>query len=308
LPEEALFMIERGSMDLWWPMRGLEQIFPVNAADEVGGRDDAGQNAEVDEYQVGLPLSLQAAYSLLIGNEGERGKVSLQHYQVYSHLKRGGYNILRALPIERPPSDPVSAPPEPTLWRWLFSLLSRPYDRHPPWGPLVRPGLYRSYGSIYRQLALVPHHQPSAHASSQWEVEKPFQIHFHVWRSTTAFSKARPPPAEFYMTVVDAQESSVPTLEQIFALLGSTPYTPPKAEWEGPRRLYQRLKHGYRNVIVAVVDHGIVNYMRFGEGGFGEEILYHRFDAKGVPHGGKKGGRNGARGGKGGKRGRRNGR
>ncbi|KAJ4306980.1 tRNA-splicing endonuclease subunit sen54 [Collariella sp. IMI 366227] len=46
---------------------------------------------------MGFPLSLQAAYALLIGEDGERGKISLQKFQVYANLKRCGYNVLRAL-------------------------------------------------------------------------------------------------------------------------------------------------------------------------------------------------------------------
>jgi tRNA-splicing endonuclease subunit Sen54 len=106
----------------------------------------------------------------------------------------------------------------------------------------------------------------------------------------------------------DAQESSVPTLEEITALLDSTPWDPPKAQWSGPGRLYPRLKYGYRNVLVAVVDHGVVNYMRFGEGAFGEETLWQRFDSRRVFKGGKRGGGRGGRRGRGGGRGRGRGR
>ncbi|XP_045212212.2 tRNA-splicing endonuclease subunit Sen54-like [Mercenaria mercenaria] len=56
-PEEALFLIETGVLEMW--------------------------------YQ-GLPVSIQEAYSTLIGE-----KLQLEYYQVYAHLRRIGYVVLR---------------------------------------------------------------------------------------------------------------------------------------------------------------------------------------------------------------------
>lgn len=52
------------------------------------------------------------------------------------------------------------------------------------------------------------------------------------------------------------------------------------------RMMYMRLRYGYRNVILAVVDHGVVSYLRVGDAAFGKEKLYKQ---KG-PQRGKKGG------------------
>lgn len=296
LPEEALFLVERGSLDLWWPVRGLDVVFPPAEREmEEGAEEDRVD----DEYELGLPLSLQAAYSLLVGNEGERGKITLEKFQVYSNLKRLGYKILRA--SSAPAGSDVEEQPPTSIWQWLFSLIPSSGPHHSPYGPLVRPGLYRSYKSIYRQLSLIPRHQPTAQPSSPWPTKDPFEIHFHVWKSGTTFSKTRPPPPDYYLSIVDARESSVPTLEELDALVDSTPWSPPNAAWSGPGRLYHRLKNGYRNVILAVVDHGVVNYLRVAEAAFGEEELFPRFDWRGGPRGGKRGGRRGGRGGRGGR-------
>ncbi|KAL2160396.1 hypothetical protein VTH06DRAFT_1569 [Thermothelomyces fergusii] len=315
LPEEALYLVERGSLDLWWPLKGLEEIFPPDgvASAEKEGR---GEEEEVDEYDKGFPLSLQAAYALLIGNDGERGKISLQKFQVYSNLKRCGYNVLRA-PPPPPATNHAVAPTRPTatatqtittttIWQWFASLLSTGPQQPPPYGPLVRPGLYRSYGPIYRQMALLPRRNPSATTATQPPTREPFAVHYHVWKAAQKWTKLRHPPPDFYLAVVDAQDSSVPRLAEISALLGATPPAPPRPEWAGPGRLYARLKHGRRNVLVAVVDHGVINYMRFAEGAFGAEELYDRFDARvaGGGVGGKKGGgRNNGRGGRSGRAG-----
>ncbi|KAJ4136874.1 tRNA-splicing endonuclease subunit sen54 [Fusarium oxysporum] len=58
LPEEAIFLIERGTMDLWWPNRQLEDILP-----HADGKPKTDMGP--DDYDAGLPLSLEAAYSLL---------------------------------------------------------------------------------------------------------------------------------------------------------------------------------------------------------------------------------------------------
>jgi len=358
LPEEALYLVERGSLDLWWPTKGMEDIFSADpeveqrkkkeekkrraalaaaAAAAAAGQDEGQGNGEEnedddfdeDEYENGFPLSLQAAYSLLIGKDGERGKISLQKFQVYSNLKRAGYNVLRAPPLHKQqPAAPVTLAPSPPslrFWEWLFApIFNRPeptYDNNrKPYGPLVQPGLYRSWNPIYNQMALIPRHKPSPNHTSPFPMTEPFAIYFHVWKSsssgTTKWTKLRHPPPDFHMAVVDAQETDVPDFATISGLVDMCPYDRGKPEWAShPGRLYARLKHGARSALVAVVDHGIINYMRFAEGTFGEEELYRRFDATrgdkmrgGKKFGGNNNGRGGTTGGRGGGNGGRGGR
>lgn len=286
LPEEAIFLVERGSLDLWWPSRELEELFPPKTvATEAVETDVPEGNLGPDDYDAGLPLSLEAAYSLFVGSDGERGKISLPKYQVFSHLKRAGFYVLRAQ-SETQTTQPTASR---TLWEWLFSFVSSDASpRQKPFGPLVQPGLYRAYRPIYQQLALLPRHKPLPTPPSATTPQEPFQIFYHVWKSGgPPFAKRNPPPPDFRIAVVEADDSFVPTFEQIEALLESTPYDPPNPSWQGPGRMYQRLKHGHRNVLVAIVDRGLVNFMRFGEGAFGEEVLFERFDKKGGPRGQK---------------------
>ncbi|KAK3315084.1 tRNA-splicing endonuclease subunit sen54-like protein [Apodospora peruviana] len=313
LPEEALYLVERGSLDLWWPTKGMDEIFPVTGGatdkEEAAVTQEEKDKGEEDEYAMGFPLSVQAAYSLLVGDDDrERGKVSLRKFQVFSNLKRAGYNVLRAPPTPAVYVQPSAPPSEPLgLLQWLFSsLFSRKENKKQlPYGPLVQPGLYRSYIPIYRQLALLPRHKPlfsllptTTSKQQPKEDDDPFTIHYHVWKSAQKWSKLRHPAPAFYLAVVDAQETAVPALDEIAGLIEATPPAPGKAEWTGPGRMYARLKHGHRNVLVAVVDHGVINYMRFAEGAFGEEELFTRFDGRGTRGGGRGGGkRGGGRGG-----------
>ncbi|KAI5925535.1 tRNA-splicing endonuclease subunit sen54 N-term-domain-containing protein [Camillea tinctor] len=312
LPEEALYLVERGSLDLWWPARDIAHVF-AGKGEEAG--EDAGPYDEED-VPLGVPLSLQAAYALLIGRPGDRGRVPLERYQVYANLRRSGYKVLRATPLSPPAAGARS------LWEWLFALLG-PAARKSRASPLVGPGLYRSYAQVYARLALVPRHRPSAvteltptaiteKAGQEDEEEDPFHVFYHVWNNSAAaasFTKARPPPPDFRVAVVDARTTGPPTLEQMRGLLerGAVfevpPLNPPSpfaaaattnpqssfsgggAGGGGIGAVYKRLKHGWRNAVVAVVDGGLVSYLRFGEMAFGEERLYERFDAVGLPGG-----------------------
>ncbi|KAK4227582.1 putative tRNA-splicing endonuclease subunit tsp-5 [Podospora fimiseda] len=284
LPEDALYLVERGSMELWWPRGGLETVFP-------GGEEP--KEGEEDEYAKGVPVSLQGAYALLIGGEGERGKISLRRFQVYSNLKRCGYLVVRAPP--RTIEEKMLEEGRRGLWEWLSSTVAGWTERKPAaFGPLVKPGLYRSYAQIYRQMALIPRHKPLS-VEKREEMKDPFGIHYIVWKSAHKWSKLRQPPPDFYLSVVDAQETMVPQLGEISGLIAATPPAGPKPEWTGPGRIYARLKHGHRNALIAVVDHGVINYMRFAEAAFGEENVTARFDYRkrvgGPKHGGWRGGK-----------------
>ncbi|GJD01603.1 tRNA splicing endonuclease subunit [Colletotrichum higginsianum IMI 349063] len=318
LPEEALFLVERGSLDLWWPFRELGEILPPPESKVAEGtvhdaeqtKADSGEEADEgsdDEFDAGVPLSLQAAYALFIGMDGERGKITLPKYQVYSHLRRLGYYVQRA------PPDATNLVPQPqpagkSLWQWLVSLLDRPAPTPPPYGPLVRPGVYRQYSLIYKQLELLVRYQPTAAPQEQVAPEGAYKVHWHVWKPSKHpnLRVTDLPPPDIRIAVADARDDPVPSFEEVSALLDSTPYDPPDLNtMGGPGRLYQRLRHGYRNVLIAVVDRGLVNFMRFGQAAFGEERLYERFDNRGGFRGGKRGGRGGrGRGGRGRGRGR----
>ena len=292
LPEEALYMVERGSLDLRWRTEELE----------------------------GLPLSLQAAYVYLLGKQG----LTLERYTVYASLKRIGYAVQRG-PAWYPedydkdfiPQRELEKPkPLGRFSQFYKSLFDKPLPEPsppPPSGPLVTPGFYRSYNSIYRLLTLMPAHDPSEptdreslrSSASMGHPTSPthprIRPAFYVWKPTTDFKKSAPPPPDFRIAVMNAREESFPVLEQLDDLLQSVPYDPPPAGSEG--QTIRRVKHGWRNVLLAVVDQGVVSYMRVADAGFGKEKVY---ESKGRGRGGKRGGFSGR--GRGGGRGRGRGR
>lgn len=279
LPEEALYLVERGSLDLRW---GNEELLDI-------------------------PMSLQAAYAYFLGHRG----LTLERCIVFAGLKRCGYAVQRAREwypedydkgyvalrqLEQPSKLGIFA----QLYKFLFE--ARAPDR-PTQGPLIAPGLYRSYASIYRLLTIMPAHNTTLPTDRESQrssasmghptspVHPRVRCSFHVWKPTSNFRKAAPPPPDFRIAVINAREEGFPVLEQLDDLLQSVPYTPPPPGSEG--QVYKRLKHGYRNVLLAIVDQGVVSYMRVADAGFGQEKLYERSGRGGR---GKRGGMRGGRG------------
>jgi tRNA-splicing endonuclease subunit Sen54 len=102
----------------------------------------------------------------------------------------------------------------------------------------------------------------------------PYRITFHIYKPSTPFKKSAPPEPDFRIAVVDARkETTIPNLTPLRALLESTFYDPLKGE-KAERNLHLRLKHGQRSVILAVVDQGVISYLRIADAGFSKEKLY----------------------------------
>ncbi|EXJ75099.1 uncharacterized protein A1O5_01795 [Cladophialophora psammophila CBS 110553] len=347
LPEEALFLLERGSLDIRWPdvndenngvLTGKEDK-PCNvaAAEEDAAaqepptvapenRTDTTTTPSVEPSPGELPMSLQGAYASFIGKDG----LTLERYTVYAGLKRAGYIVQRAptwndthpsqanghgcqsvlSPISpSPPSASASGRSQfrgtvATLVNRLVSWLLKPsQDRScPSLGPLVAPGLYRNYADIFRALALIPYHEPSStnatHNSDpvssprQQAPEAPFRIHFHVWKPNVSatYKKTSPPPEDYRICVVDARSTpSMPSLSEIGPLLDAQPEDSLSRAQAG--RLETRLKYGRKNVLLAVVDMGVVSYLRLSDACFGAEKLYEERTRAGTkgrsrrPHG-----------------------
>lgn len=294
LPEEALFLIERGSVDCRWPVK----------EEENGGK-----------MLEGAPMSLQAAYAAFLGYEaGVGGKLTMEMYNVYSGLKRSGYVVFRhgswddeRAPIQdlAPKSTDQSANKAgywSSFWGEVWRRISQPSNPTSPenfsHGPLLRPGLYRSYADIYRLLSLIPSHDRSAPPSFTLppNTHNPFRIHFDVWKTSGSqrFRKSNRPPPDFRICVVDARSTSIPTAAELNDLLATVPDDAPREN----ATIMNRLKHGNRNVLLAVVDNGIPSYIRVADVDFGREKVYERGPVRGG-----KGGR-GGRGGRGRGRGR----
>ncbi|KAL8706486.1 MAG: hypothetical protein Q9201_000471 [Fulgogasparrea decipioides] len=334
LPEEVLYLVERGSLEVRYRTSSATSI-PRNGNKGKASRDDKIEDEEGvmkeaekveevgEEGWDSVSMSLQACYAWFIGRDG----LSLERFTVYAGLRRSGYIVMRApgwytrdddRRQQQPPAihaQENASKEEKTfsIWQWLYkAFLERKAQEPPPLGPLVGRGLYRNYSDIYRLLQLIPHHDPtspspitygppSPPAPSSTTPPPPPQLlpHFHIYKPTPTFRKSCPGTPSFRISVLSAREASFPTLQELSGLLERTPYDPPP---ENEGRSYARLKHGYRNVVLAVVDQGVVSYLRVSEAGFGKEKMYERKTSSGQGKKGRGGGR--GRGGGGRARGR----
>jgi tRNA-splicing endonuclease subunit Sen54 len=142
LPEEALFLIERGSLDIRWPI------------EMTAAPDDESPE------ELSIPMSLQAAYACFMGRAG----LTLERYTVYTGLKRTGYALARApgwddsAQVEGLKDQSQECASQRPLKRGaglagileqLFSWAQDPLStRSTAAGPVVGCGMHRSYSEF----------------------------------------------------------------------------------------------------------------------------------------------------------------
>ncbi|KAJ7496042.1 tRNA-splicing endonuclease subunit sen54 N-term-domain-containing protein [Mycena galericulata] len=242
LPEEALYLIERGSVFCW--KEANMDLTGVEGLEEV----------------LGPPMSVQQAFSEMIGTED----LTLERYQVYAYLKRLGYVVTRVTapnslyPIP-PPFDLTPLNQKPT------SILNRIFSIFPLWfakvSRIVSGGFNwwkpfrmsrwllrdKNYGSIFRSLRFIPagHTKPS-----------PYRLFYNPYR------KSAPCLPDYQIVVINARTTPMPTLRELTDLFDISPEMPPPL----PRQASSRQRPAKKTVIIAVVDAGSTSFFRFGQG------------------------------------------
>ncbi|KDR82508.1 hypothetical protein GALMADRAFT_237839 [Galerina marginata CBS 339.88] len=227
LPEEAIYLIERGSLFCW------KQI-DLDIGN-LPGLDDVG----------GSPMTVQQAFSEMTGKED----LTLEKFQVYAYLKRLGYVVTRADPPDPyyplPPSLVVPNPSSSILHRitcifpsWVSSIFQNLLRAFNWWRPLrINRWLHhdKTYTSLFRSLRFIPagHAVPLKPSSSTLSNRKssPYRIFFNLYKPSTPFRKSAPPPPNFQIVVVNARTTPMPTLQELtdlFDVLPEVPLPPPR--------------------------------------------------------------------------------
>ncbi|KAJ2913372.1 hypothetical protein MD484_g7035, partial [Candolleomyces efflorescens] len=309
LPEEAIYLIERGTMFCW-------------------------KESDVRlEGLGGVPMTVQQAYSEMIG----KADLTLEKFQVYSYLKRLGYVVTRT----RPPNEhyPAAAPfPTRTSHNSIFryfkrlmggfsTILCRIFNKFDWWHPLRINGFSlsnKSYGSVYRSMRFIRSgHSVALNSNSPPSPPSPYQIFYNLYKPSTPFKKSSPSPPDFQMVVVNsARTTPMPTLQELSDLFNVLPELPPPlprqkrpvnhsqdqskpneqtkaappatspttSERSFIRRLFpwafpttpqtptkgqkvnpfMALKSGKKMIIIAAVDSGNISFFKFSEGAFSE--------------------------------------
>ncbi|KAI0632259.1 tRNA-splicing endonuclease subunit sen54 N-term-domain-containing protein [Trametes polyzona] len=222
LPEEALYLVERGAMYCWKPTD-----LPLK------------HTAHLDDME-GIPMSVQQAYAEMIGT----CDLTFEKYQVYAYLKRLGYVVTRAKPPSAdypvPPALQKSVGPQSLLGRLynaMTSLLSRltrsfttgglDWWRPIPLNRWLHHNLDNSW--LFKSLRFLPsgHKTPLQIQSAPAASPTPYQIFFHLYKPSTPFKKTAPPPPDFSVVVVNARTSPMPTISELTDLFGELPELPP---------------------------------------------------------------------------------
>ncbi|KZT51583.1 hypothetical protein CALCODRAFT_487817 [Calocera cornea HHB12733] len=255
LPEEALYLIERGSMfcthELADPPPSARDPHTLASEQEEEEEEEARWDESAPPAVV--PMSVQQAFGALLGRSG----LTLERYQVYAHLRRLGYTVTRACAPEGPlfPRAPARPAPSASLPQRLWSSVRRwaarlrpPGARRDWWAPL-RPGWAgRRWTAqrLFAALRLVPSGHalplhsaspattPEAGAGATAADTSPYEVFYHVWRPSTPWKKTAVPPPDFHLIVLNANTTRVPTLAELARVFSQLPVQPPPAPRKRP--------------------------------------------------------------------------
>lgn len=192
--EEALYLVERGALELRYKGKreeGGEGGAGMGVVAEAEEEEDDEEKEEDEkgigelgkevgkgrEEEMGVPMSVQAAYTFLIG--AGHG-LTLERFIVYAGLKRSGYIVLRApgwdgeeerggrgaggekkkkMKKNETSGDGAQIQQQPLGWfsriyKALWDSLAlggqQRHGHRPGVGPLVGLGVYRSYSQYHR--------------------------------------------------------------------------------------------------------------------------------------------------------------
>ncbi|KAF9512910.1 hypothetical protein BS47DRAFT_1297083, partial [Hydnum rufescens UP504] len=210
LPEEALYLVERGSLMCYKSETGDE-------GPQTTFSPDSGGHA--------APMTVQQAFSEMIGRED----LTLERYECYAYLKRLGFVVTRSVAPPNTPSFPLPPPPKlaeeqntPILKRiyiWLRSVLR---------APLLHLITHCLPATIFRTLRIIPAgHAEPLRTGRDVRSSTPYQVFYHIWKPNTTWKKTAPPPPDFELVVIDARTTPIPSIEELTALFGTLPRIPP---------------------------------------------------------------------------------
>ncbi|KAF8195394.1 tRNA-splicing endonuclease subunit sen54 N-term-domain-containing protein [Pholiota molesta] len=222
LPEEAIYLIERGSL-FCWKQTDLH----------------LGQTPGLDDV-AGSPMTVQQAFSEMIGKED----LTLEKFQVYAYLKRLGYVVTRA----DPPDDYYPLPPSLSIAKPITTIIQRIKSFFPLWTSLVLRTILRTfnwwqpvgiscwfhhdknYASLFHSMRFMPagHSIPLKTSKSvqRARMTTPYRIFFNVYKPSTPFKKSAPPPPDFQLVVINARTTPMPSLQELTDLFDILPEAP----------------------------------------------------------------------------------
>lgn len=187
------------------------------------------------------PLSVEGVLSLALH------LVGAEKLAVYSHLKKLGFVVRRDLAPHGPHEGLVAQSATRVPWDLTWWLAGSRF-KVMAWRPV-----YLQYSTVYRDLQCVQQKPLFGYAAPRPPHD------FLVWKPATKFKKSEPSNADFHVKVCSA-DLPVPKLAELEDELGKQA---PKAS--SKRSAVFRMREGVRSVLYAVVDNGVVSFIRVGE-------------------------------------------
>lgn len=221
-----------------------------------------------------LAMDLQSVYAQCFNNEDE-----IDEYQVYSHLKRHGYIVSRCKndvieKFNREKPSLISQLISNFLNSKIITLISsclRKFNlvSYTPFHDLhFITSRYFNYSQIFNSLKLIP-----ARISKN-DSEISLSITFNVWKPNPQFSKKNPPLPNFQMIVRNVNKYNLPTLTEINSVFDRTEIIT-KTENNSKLSQMNKLKNGKESVILALIDYGVISFVKFSRGSFNEENMWY---------------------------------
>jgi tRNA-splicing endonuclease subunit Sen54 len=112
LPEEALYLVERGSLLCWEQIEGH--------GDQEEELEERKEDSSDPVQIIGAPFSVQQSFAVMIG----KADLTLERYQVYAYLRRFGYVVRRSSLPDSVPEWSVyqhSPPQRAGILSWVLS-------------------------------------------------------------------------------------------------------------------------------------------------------------------------------------------
>ncbi|KAJ1305391.1 hypothetical protein OPQ81_000406 [Rhizoctonia solani] len=241
MPEETLYLMERGSLFCWKECEISAEI-----------KGELGSDLDDCNLSIGAPMSVQQAFTEMIGVDG----LELQHYLVYAYLKRLGYTVSRSSAPANTPLYPLAPPNNANqrtiqhkLRSFLASILRGIFLPVRRIQSILGPFLFTFRGtSIGGMLGLMPrsftsasifeslrtmvsgHDVPLRRSGLKSPVpnsDVTFKVFWHVWKPSTPWRKLDVPKPDFEIAVVDARKTPVPDIYQLTDMFASAERRPP---------------------------------------------------------------------------------
>ncbi|KAL7006969.1 tRNA-splicing endonuclease subunit sen54 [Cystobasidiomycetes sp. EMM_F5] len=220
LPEEVLYLIERGTVECW-----------------------------TSEAESAVPMSFQHAWGTFISTRF----LTAERYQVYAYLRRLGYTVMRDGSFPRPNTSILNHRKESLVQR-IRAYFVHPLERFAilcfrSWSvaynwtfrplvttPIANLGLisvgkvqsllngqrWATFDQIFTALQVVPAGWVRGSGTHNKRQTNPYRVVWKVYKPITKIKKSDPPEPDFRISVINASELAIPDLfdfENIFAEL-----------------------------------------------------------------------------------------